>query len=98
MAPSEKGEGAWGDRLAEGRGVKVWTASWKKREGKGGGGMEGETGGGAKDVVTLHPWGSLRYTGFWDHRKLGTTINRNWQKSLGTTSYTCNHKTESHLV
>ena len=80
------------------RGEGVGSQLEEEREGEGGGGMEGETGGGAKDAVTLHPWGGLRYTGFWDHRRLGTTINRNWQKSLGTISYTCNHKIESHLV
>ena len=43
-----------GDRFPEGRRVKVGTAGLKKREGEGGGGMEGEMGEGAKGVVTLH--------------------------------------------
>ena len=99
MAPSGKGEGA-GGRRPIGRGERGKGMGGKLEEDRGGRWRrhEGETGGVAKNVVTLHPWGSLRDTGFWDHRRLGTTMNRNWQKSLGTISYTSNHKIESHLV
>ena len=54
--------------VAEGRGVKVGAAGWKKREGEGGCGMEGEMGEAAQGVVILPPSGILRDTEFWDHQ------------------------------